>query len=219
MIPALRDDVLLLNPKRYLLPSGSLSDESDSDSVDIVPDKEQSNDQLRAQLAVYKDLITQLTQDNISDSSASSDSEEDNDDSSNEEGLSGYYASYGGIDIHETMLRDDTRTLAYQEALFSSIVKDKVILDVGCGTGILSLFAAKSGAKRVIGIDNSPIISIARKIVERNKYDRIIQLVRGTVEEALLPLEPNEKVDIIVSEWQVLRSHYDHRLLVKSFVL
>ena len=43
----------------------------------------------------------------------------------------------------------------------SSAFKDKVVLDVGCGSGILSLFAAKAGAKRVIAVDMSNIISQA----------------------------------------------------------
>ena len=41
----------------------------------------------------------------------------------------------------------------------------KVVLDVGCGTGILSMFAAKAGAKHVIGIDQSEIIYQAMDIV------------------------------------------------------
>ena len=41
----------------------------------------------------------------------------------------------------------------------------KVVLDVGCGTGILSMFAAKAGASHVIGIDQSEIIYQAMDIV------------------------------------------------------
>ena len=41
----------------------------------------------------------------------------------------------------------------------------KVVLDIGCGTGILSMFAAKAGAKHVIGIDQSEIIYQAMDIV------------------------------------------------------
>ena len=41
----------------------------------------------------------------------------------------------------------------------------QVVLDIGCGTGILSLFAAQSGAKHVIGVDQSNVIYNAMQIV------------------------------------------------------
>jgi protein arginine N-methyltransferase 1 len=52
------------------------------------------------------------------------------------------------------MLKDEVRTLSYRNAIMSSahLFKDKVVLDVGCGTGILCMFAAKAGAKKVIGV-------------------------------------------------------------------
>lgn len=46
----------------------------------------------------------------------------------------------------------------------SDILKDKVVLDVGCGTGILSMFAVKAGARHVIGVDQSEIIYQAMDI-------------------------------------------------------
>jgi len=56
--------------------------------------------------------------------------------------------------IHEEMLKDEVRTLTYRNAIYHNkhLVKDKVVLDVGCGTAILSMFAAKAGAKLVIGV-------------------------------------------------------------------
>ena len=47
--------------------------------------------------------------------------------------------------IHEEMLKDSVRTRAYMNAILNNkhAFKDKVVLDIGCGTGILSLFAAK----------------------------------------------------------------------------
>ncbi len=42
--------------------------------------------------------------------------------------------------------------------------KGKTILDVGCGTGILSMFAARAGASQVLGVDNSSIIDSARQV-------------------------------------------------------
>ena len=74
----------------------------------------------------------------------------------------------------------------------------QIILDVGCGTGILSMFAAQAGAKHVYAVDCSSIIDQARKIVERNGFADKITLIKGKVEEIELPVE---HVDIIVSEW------------------
>lgn len=47
----------------------------------------------------------------------------------------------------------------------------KVVLDVGCGTGILSMFAAKAGASKVIGVEMSNIVEQAKKIVLANNFD------------------------------------------------
>jgi type I protein arginine methyltransferase len=55
-----------------------------------------------------------------------------------------------------------------------TLFRDAIVLDVGCGTGILSLFAAKSGAARVIAVDASDIADKATKIVQANGLDGVI---------------------------------------------
>uniref|UniRef100_A0A8C3Q3X0 Protein arginine N-methyltransferase 3 n=1 Tax=Geospiza parvula TaxID=87175 RepID=A0A8C3Q3X0_GEOPR len=111
-----------------------------------------------------------------------------------------YFSSYGHYGIHEEMLKDKVRTESYRDFIYQNphIFKDKVVLDVGCGTGILSMFAAKAGAKKVIGVDQSEIIYQAMDIIRLNKLENIITLVKGRIEEVDLPLE---KVDVIISEW------------------
>lgn len=59
-------------------------------------------------------------------------------------------------------------------------------------------FAAKAGAKQVIGVDMSTIIYKAREIVEKNGLSDKVTLIQGKMEEITLPVE---KVDIIISEW------------------
>lgn len=56
-----------------------------------------------------------------------------------------HLASINAAGIHEEMLKDTVRTKTYMQAILYNtfLFKDKVVLDVGCGTGILSLFAAK----------------------------------------------------------------------------
>ena len=100
-----------------------------------------------------------------------------------------YFDSYSHFGIHEEMLKDRVRTEAYMNAIYNNehLFRNKVVLDVGCGTGILSMFAAKAGARRVIGIDCAAIIHQAREIVEANGLSDVVTLVQGRVEEVVLP--------------------------------
>ncbi|KAJ7837700.1 protein arginine N-methyltransferase [Mycena leptocephala] len=112
-----------------------------------------------------------------------------------------YYAdSYAHFGIHEEMLKDSVRTGSYRSAIVNNghLFKGKTVLDVGCGTGILSMFAAKAGAKHVVGIDMSNIIDQAQKIIEANGFKDTITLVKGKLEESELPYQ---EFDIIISEW------------------
>ena len=67
-----------------------------------------------------------------------------------------YFDSYAHFGIHEEMLKDEVRTLTYRNAVVHNkhLFKNKVVLDIGCGTGILSMFAATSGAAKVIGVSH-----------------------------------------------------------------
>ncbi|ESO97535.1 hypothetical protein LOTGIDRAFT_177209 [Lottia gigantea] len=124
-----------------------------------------------------------------------------------------YFDSYAHFGIHEEMLKDEVRTLTYRNSMYYNkhLFKDKIVLDVGCGTGILSMFAAKAGAKKVIGIECSSIIDYAQKIIVDNRLDKVITLVKGKVEEVVLP-DGIEKVDIIISEWMGYCLFYESML-------
>jgi type I protein arginine methyltransferase len=64
-------------------------------------------------------------------------------------------------------------------------------------------FAARAGAKHVIGVDMSSIIDKAKEIVQANGLSSKITLLQGKMEEVEMPREHmnNGKVDIIISEW------------------
>lgn len=87
----------------------------------------------------------------------------------------------------------------------------QVVLDVGCGTGILSMFAAKAGAAKVIAVEYSNIVENAQKIIEANKLSHIITVIKGKVEEVELP-EGVDGVDIIISEWMGYCLFYESML-------
>lgn len=72
------------------------------------------------------------------------------------------------------------------------------MLDVGCGTGILSMFAIQAGASHVYAVDCSSIINQATKIIETNGFADKITLIKAKMEDVELPVD---SVDIIISEW------------------
>jgi len=114
-----------------------------------------------------------------------------------------YWNSYAHFGIHEEMLKDEVRMRSYRNSILNNkhLFKDKVVLDVGCGTGIMSMFAAKAGAKKVYGIDASDIAIQAQQIVKDNKLDDVVTIIKGKVEEVEIPGVGKGGIDIIVSEW------------------
>lgn len=111
-----------------------------------------------------------------------------------------YFNSYSSFYIHEEMIKDKVRTGTYQKAILDNkeVFKDKIVLDIGCGTGILSIFAVQAGAKHVYGIEFADIADFAKDILVKNKLEDKITIIKSKVEEAVLPVD---KVDIIISEW------------------
>lgn len=99
-------------------------------------------------------------------------------------------------------LQDTVRTKSYRDVILknSNLFKDKIVLDVGCGSAILSMFASQAGANTVIAVDQSDIIYHAMEIAEKNKITNI-EFVKGRLENMDLPLAAGARVDIIVSEW------------------
>ncbi|VUZ47800.1 unnamed protein product [Hymenolepis diminuta] len=99
------------------------------------------------------------------------------------------------------MLRDKVRTLTYRLALVRAKrrLTGGVLLDVGCGTGILSMFGAKAGASRVYALDGAAnLCKLAREIIAENGLSSRITVVNGRAEDVQLDVDC---VDAIVSEW------------------
>ncbi|KAI5123085.1 hypothetical protein M0805_001441 [Coniferiporia weirii] len=125
-----------------------------------------------------------------------------------------YFDSYGENEIHYVMLKDKVRTSTYASFIMNTpeLFRDAIVLDVGCGTGILSMFAARAGAKRVFAVDASAtIVQKAEKNVSANQLDDIITVINGKVEDITLP-DGITQVDVIISEWMGYALLYESML-------
>ncbi|CAN1324563.1 Probable histone-arginine methyltransferase 1.4 [Linum perenne] len=110
-----------------------------------------------------------------------------------------YFHYYGQLLHQQNMMQDYVRTGTYYAAVMENRADffDRVVVDVGAGSGILSLFAAQAGAKHVYAIEASEMADYARKLIAGNpSLGERITVIKGKVEEVELP----EKADILISE-------------------
>lgn len=110
-----------------------------------------------------------------------------------------YFATYDKISIHEDMIRDQHRTMSYRFAMLQNrhLFRDKVVVDVGCGTGILSMFAVQAGARKVYALEQAEIAEQAELVIAANGMSDKIHVMRGNAENVQLP----EMADVLISEW------------------
>ncbi|MFS8021175.1 putative methyltransferase [Helianthus anomalus] len=121
-----------------------------------------------------------------------------------------YFQSYSHVGIHEEMIKDRVRTDTYRTAILQhqKHIEGKVVVDVGCGTGILSIFCAQAGAKHVYAVDASEIALQANEVVKANKLSDRITVLHGRVEDVQI----DEEVDVIISEWMGYMLLYESML-------
>lgn len=100
------------------------------------------------------------------------------------------------VRFHQTIIEDRTRTLPYKKAIEDNVESNDVVLDIGCGTGILSFFAAKKGCKKIYAIDNADIIDSAIETAKLNNLDKYIEFIKIDI----LKFKPREKIDVLIQE-------------------
>jgi SAM-dependent methyltransferase len=96
---------------------------------------------------------------------------------------------------HARMIADSRRVSAYERALARVVTPRSIVLDLGCGAGLLSLVAARAGARRVYAVERSPVIGLAREIAAANGADRI-EFIGGSSRTLDLP----DPVDVVVCD-------------------
>ncbi|MBN1417544.1 MAG: hypothetical protein JXP34_02145 [Planctomycetes bacterium] len=117
------------------------------------------------------------------------------------------------FDYHVRMLADSPRVSAYARAIERAIAPGMAVLEIGAGTGILSLFAARALARapsdapsetspasgaggRVYAVEKGCVIEMARRVVREAHLEDRIQLIAGDSRRIELP----QPVDLIVCE-------------------
>eukprot|EP00559_Dactyliosolen_fragilissimus_P005915 CAMPEP_0184862932 /NCGR_PEP_ID=MMETSP0580-20130426/8152_1 /TAXON_ID=1118495 /ORGANISM="Dactyliosolen fragilissimus" /LENGTH=453 /DNA_ID=CAMNT_0027360951 /DNA_START=542 /DNA_END=1906 /DNA_ORIENTATION=+ len=131
-----------------------------------------------------------------------------------------YFCSYAQLYHQKQMLADHNRMAAYHAAIMGNahVFKDKVVMDVGTGSGILAVWCAQAGARRVYAIEYTDMAKHARSVMEANGVSDVVTVIQGAVEDIELPMEQDQLepedpsssqeegkkhqvVDIIISEW------------------
>ncbi len=95
------------------------------------------------------------------------------------------------------MICDRVRTEAFQHAIDAVVRSGDTVLDIGAGSGILSVFAARAGAARVYAVEQTSVAVLAQQLAAANGVAEIVRVIHGDV----MDIEPPERVDVIVSEW------------------
>lgn len=104
---------------------------------------------------------------------------------------------WGSGDFAYVCLRDELRTTSFRTAIREIVGQNDVVLEVGAGTGILSLFAAEAGARKVFSVEiDDHLCDCLEETVRANGLSGTIEVLRGDAREIDLP----SSVDVVVAE-------------------
>jgi len=106
------------------------------------------------------------------------------------------------IDVwHLDMLADIQRNSGFYEAIKRIVKNGDTVLDIGTGTGLLSMMCAKTGASQVYGCEMLEEVAVsARNVINDNGFEDKIEVIHKKSTKVEIGKELNEKVDVIVSE-------------------
>jgi protein arginine N-methyltransferase 1 len=102
---------------------------------------------------------------------------------------------FADLSEHELMVADAVRMDAYNAAIARYIRPEHVVADLGTGTGILAIFAARQKARKVYAIEHSQFIEVAKQVARHNGMDGI-RFVRSNSRS----FAPDELLDVIIHE-------------------
>ncbi len=102
---------------------------------------------------------------------------------------------------HFAMLNDQERNQAFQQALEKAVTPHTRVLDIGTGSGLLALMAARAGARQVTACESLPVMArMASRIVERNGMASRITVVDKASQDLRLGQDLPQPADLLVTE-------------------
>lgn len=106
------------------------------------------------------------------------------------------------------MTADKVRMSAYSSAMRRFIGPESVVLDIGAGTGVMSILACQFGARKVYAVEPSDAIALARQIAEANGFGKRIEFIQALSTAVDLP----EQADVIVSDLRGVLPLYEQHI-------
>ena len=102
---------------------------------------------------------------------------------------------------HFTMLADEARNKAYRKAIESAVKEGDRVLDIGTGSGLLAMMAARTGAHEVVGCEMvGELASVAKEVIAANGYSDRIRVISANSNTIKVGEELPEQADVLVSE-------------------
>ncbi|MEO6786642.1 MAG: class I SAM-dependent methyltransferase [Chthoniobacteraceae bacterium] len=99
--------------------------------------------------------------------------------------------------IHEMLLRDAPRNRAFHRALKANVNPGSAVLDIGSGSGLWAITAAKLGARKVVAIEMQPLLAgLIRALARDHGVADRVEVIQGDSRQVRLPRE----FDIVISE-------------------
>jgi predicted RNA methylase len=107
--------------------------------------------------------------------------------------------AFSSLDCVGQCLTDRMRSKQFDRAIRSVVQPHHTVIDVGTGSGLLALFAARAGARRVVAIEFDPYIAeVARENVRNNGYEQVVKVIEADARACRF--EPGAAFDVVIME-------------------
>lgn len=102
---------------------------------------------------------------------------------------------------HIPMMNDARRNEAYVAALTSAVKPDTNVFEIGTGSGLLAMIAARLGARQVVTCEGVPLIAAtARRIVAANGWGKSVSVISKLSGDVVVGADLPQRANLLVSE-------------------